>query len=107
MVSAGKFNGPVPYENTVNYGMYIIIIQFDGKCRVHGAKGKSFVANADASGARYSKFDSFEEALKNVKEWATYVWTHNDQLYLIEEYGLDRNFVEKFLNYVWPTKKEA
>ena len=92
----------------INLGFYRLVLfacGYNSRVRLYSAKGKSFVGNADASGATYSEFTSIDEAIEAARERGRYIWEHNDRLYLIEEYGLSRNFVNEFLRYTWP--KEA
>jgi len=93
--------------NVLKFGFYTLHVQFNGKVRMYSTKGRSFVGNADCSGAAYNEFNSVNQALEKAKEWGLHIWNNNDRLYLIREYGLNREFVTDFLGYVWPIEKNA
>lgn len=96
------FNGEMARRNVLNYGIYVLLVEFNGEVSIYHAKGRSFVKAAMA-GPGPTRVKSLDEAIATVKERSRYVWDHNDREYLIREYGLSREFVREFLgSSYWP-----
>jgi ribosomal protein L29 len=93
---------------TLTFGFYVLRIFSNGaKVQLHARKGRSFVANADCSGASYSLFDSVDKAIATARERSVAIWNMNDRVGLLEEYGLTFVEVTEFIRYVWPRTEIA
>lgn len=81
-------------------GFFVLSINLDGSVTMMSLNGKSFEGYARA--VPHHSFKTFQEAYDKAREWSVFIWTHNDQNGLIEEYSLTRETVGQFLGYVWP-----
>lgn len=83
------------------FGFYVLLVFNNGKVHMFPRKGKSFVANSDASGAAYTVHQSVNDAIAAARQWSVYMWNNNDRRGLVHEYGLTREDVTDFMNYTW------
>lgn len=83
------------------FGFFVLLVFNNCKVHMFPRKGKSFVGNADASGATYTMHDSVNAAIDAARVWSVYMWNNNDRRGLVQEYGLTREDVTDFMNYTW------
>jgi len=95
-----KFNGSPLVEQRIQVGFYILIIQACGRVNVYDAVGKSFKSRAQASSA--SRDMTLPEAYEHAIKHSKYIWANNDKDYLVEEYQLTTEFIQKFFEYTTP-----
>lgn len=89
------------------FAFFVLKVFPTGRVLMYSRDGKSFVGNADASGATFTSHNTVNDAMEAAKKWSIHIWENNDRAWLVEEYGLTIDDVKHFMGYAWnPTEYE-